>query len=173
MGATAEKLSHLAYQAARVGLRVPDVPLGQLSHGTLDVVHTHALFAGRRAIVIGIPGAFTPICEGEHLPGFIANAAKLKQAGFDMICCIAPNDPWVLSRWAQEVDPGGAIRFLSDGNLAFARALGLNGREDGFFLGERSRRYVMTLDRAVIQKLRVDDDILRLNCTTADAVMLD
>lgn len=161
------------FQPARVGRRVPDVALGELRDGEIATVRTEALFLGVRAVVVGVPGAFTPVCTKHHLPDFIASAPKLRAAGFSLIACIAPNDPWTLARWAQDVDPGGVIRFLSDGNLAFTRALGLSARGDGLFLGERSQRYVMTLNGAVIEKLRVEDDIVNLFCTGADTVMLD
>ncbi len=161
------------FQPARAGRRVPDAPLGELYGDEIATVRTETLFLGVRAVVIGVPGAFTPMCTKQHLPDFIANAPKLRAAGFGLIACIAPNDPWTLARWAQDLDPGGAVRFLSDGNLAFTRALGLSARGDSLFLGERSQRYVMTLNGAVIEKLRVEDNILDLSCTGSDSVMLD
>lgn len=170
---SAEDIAVNRFQAARPGRRVPNIMLGELYGDEIVTVHTEQLFLGVRAVVIGVPGAFTPVCSGQHLPNFIANAPRLKAAGFSLIACVAPNDPWTIDRWARDIDPDRHVRFLSDGNLAFTRALGLSARADSLFLGERSQRYVMTLRNAVIEKLRVEDDIVSLHCTHADAVMLD
>lgn len=161
------------FRPARVGRRVPNVALGELQGDEISTVHTENLFLGLRAVVIGVPGAFTPVCTKHHLPSFIESAPKLKASGFGLIACIAPNDPFTVAHWARELDPEGRVRLLSDGNLSFTRALGLSARADSLFLGERSQRYVMTLNGAVIEKLRIETDILNLFCTTADSVMLD
>ena len=85
---------------------------------------------------------------------------------------MTPNDPWVIERWAREVDPGGKIRFLSDGNMELTRKLGLSVRADSYHLGERSARYTMILRDAVIEKLAVENAIDEFACTAVDAVLL-
>src|SRR5262245_13856743 len=114
--------------------------LAEMRGGEILPVSPRALFMGRRAVVIGVPGAFTPLCTLRHVPDFIRSAGALKQSGVDALYCIAPNDPFTVSAWAREVDPGGVVRFLSDGNLEFTRQLGVNIFYRDMFLGERSRR---------------------------------
>jgi peroxiredoxin len=155
----------------RSGLRAPPVTLARLERG--EIVHHPAerLFQGRRAIVIGVPGAFTPVCTHEHIPAFVASAPRLRAAGFDLIACICPNDPWTTAAWANALDPDGKIMFLSDGNLDWARALKVSFFDKENFLGERSRRYRMTLRHAVIEKLVVEDSPLALTCTGVEDVL--
>ncbi|MBA4014111.1 MAG: peroxiredoxin [Phenylobacterium sp.] len=154
------------------GVRIPPASLAELQSGELTVLSTERLFEGRRAIVMGMPGAFSPTCAQKHLPDFIANAERLRSAGFQLLACVTPNDPWVMDRWAQELDPGRKIRFLSDGNLELTRKLGLSVRADGYHLGERSARYTMILKNAVIEKLAVENTIEEFACTAVDAVLL-
>ena len=111
--------------AVRVGQRLPPVVLGELVNGEVRRVPLETLLAGRRAVIFGIPGAFTPICSERHAPGFIAKAPALRKSGIDQIICIGPNDPWTMAAWAESIDPTGQVRFMSDGNLEFARQSGL------------------------------------------------
>lgn len=157
---------------ARPGQRIPDSALAELRDGDLVTTRSETLFAGRNAVVLGVPGAFTPVCSQRHLPDFIQNAGRLKASGFDSLFCIAPNDPWVLDRWARDIDPGRKVRFLSDGNLDFTRRLGLLARHDDLHLGERSRRYTMIVRNAVIEKLAVETSILDYACSRSEAVVL-
>ena len=154
------------------GVRVPPASLAELQNGELTVLSTERLFAGKRAILMGMPGAFSPTCAQKHLPDFISNAERLQAAGFQLLACVTPNDPWVMDRWAQDLDPGRKIRFLSDGNLELTRKLGLSVRADSFHLGERSARYTMILKDAVIAKLAVENTIEEFACTAVDAVLL-
>lgn len=99
--------------------------------------------AGKRAVIVGIPGAFTPVCTCEHVPDLLRNAPRLREGGIEAIVCVAPNDPWAVDAWAGSVDPDGELEFLSDGNLSLARALGVNVVDSENMLGETSGRYMM------------------------------
>lgn len=154
------------------GRRIPPASLAELQNGELVALSTERLFEGRRAIVMGMPGAFSPTCAQKHLPDFIGNAERLRSAGFQLLACITPNDPWVMDRWARELDPARKIRFLSDGNLELTRKLGLSVWADSYHLGERSARYTMILKDAVVEKLAVENTIEEFACTAVDAVLL-
>ncbi|PZO51179.1 MAG: hypothetical protein DCF16_11565 [Alphaproteobacteria bacterium] len=131
----------------RVGQRIPPAYLSRLdSDGVVQPIHSELLFSGGRLIVVGAPGAFTPVCAREHLPSFLANAPALRAAG-------------------------RALEFVSDGNLDFARACGLAALENDLFLGERSRRYVLELENAVVQRMRVEQDLLSVTCTRAQDIL--
>ncbi len=130
------------------------------------------LLAGRRAVVFGIPGAFTPICSQRHAPDFIAKAPALRKSGIDLVICIGANDPWTMQAWSDSIDPTGQVRFLSDGNLEFARASGLIERHTDYFLGDRLKRFVMLTQDAVVEHLGVENTILSLSCSRVDDVFM-
>ncbi|MGE3302807.1 MAG: redoxin family protein [Hyphomonadaceae bacterium] len=171
--ADAESLLQHDFQTARVGRRLPPATLAEWVGDGPAAVRAERLFAGRRAVVVGVPGAFTPVCTGRHVPAFVASAAKLRASGFSLLACIAPNDPWTLRRWAEEVDPAGELRFLSDGNLHFTRALGLCMQDEAHFLGERSKRYSMIVEDAVIRRISVEESIFDVGCSAAEQLLLD
>ena len=156
----------------RKGRRVPPATLAELIGGSVRPVGTEPLLAGKRSLLIGVPGAFTPICHQVHLPEFVARADQFKSAGFQQLLVIAASDPFVLAAWSPTIDPEGKLRFLSDGNLELARKLGLTSQESAFFLGERSRRYTMVVQDAVVERLSVETSALDVTCTRADVVEL-
>jgi peroxiredoxin len=140
------------------------VPLARLENGTLQTMPADRLLAYGRAVIMGIPGAFTPVCTQRHIPEFAQSAEKLTAAGYSHLICIAPNDPFVLDAWARQVDPTSRIDFYSDGNLELTRALGLLEQVSHLYLGWRSSRYLMVTSDGVIQRLRVEKDVLDYNC---------
>lgn len=156
-----------------VGTRIPQVRLGELVEGQLRSLRTDDLFGRGVCVVVGMPGAFTPICTEKHLPSLLRNADRMRQAGFGEIACIVTSDPFALEAWAREVDPQRKVRFLSDGNRTFTRALGLVTHEPRHFLGECSKRYLMTLRDGTIESLRVEDTIMDLTCSDPDELVLE
>lgn len=152
------------------GARLPDVDLAYLVGGELRTTRPDNVFAGVRAILIGLPGAFTPVCHGKHLPDFVAAWPKLMASGFDLVAWISPNDPWTQEVWASTIDPENRLRRFSDGNLAFARAAGLTCRADDLFMGERCERYSMVLKNAVVERLSVEPHYATFSCTHAAAI---
>jgi 2-Cys peroxiredoxin 5 len=150
---------------------LPLVRFGELIDGVLTHVDVDELFLGRRALLIGMPGAFTPICNDTHLPLLVAKADQLKNSGFDMIACITSNDPWILHAWAAQQDPRHKLRFLSDGNLEFARQTGLVCFEPDYYLGERVQRFAMEIRDSVIERLHVESTVLAVTCSGADALL--
>ena len=108
--------------------------------------------AGKAIAVFAVPGAFTPTCSAQHLPGFLEKAAEFKAAGVDEIWCLAVNDAFVMGAWGREQNTAGKIRMLADGDAAFAQATGLTLDLNGKGLGLRSNRYSMLVkDGKVVQ----------------------
>ena len=108
--------------------------------------------AGKTIAVFAVPGAFTPTCSAQHLPGFLERPAELKAAGVDEIWCLADNDAFVMGAWGREQNTAGKIRMLADGDAAFAQATGLTLDLNGKGLGLRSNRYSMLVkDGKVVQ----------------------
>jgi len=159
------------HESIILGARVPNVKLGYLVQGEVTAISTDELFAGGKTVVLGIPGAFTPVCTRQHVPDFVANADEIIASGYGQVLCIAPNDPFVLDAWRSQVDPQSKIRFLSDGNLDFASALGLSETQDDLFLGKRSKRYMLIISDRTIQRVRVETSILTYACTRASDVL--
>lgn len=152
----------------RVGERLPPVQLAKAKGAELELVDLEKLVSGKRVIVVGLPGAFTPVCTGQHLPSLVAMSDQILRSGFDEIICVANNSPWVMQIWAEKMDPEGRITFLSDGNLELARAAGLTTRAPEYYLGECSARYSIILQNAVIEKLAVEDNVEQFACTRPD-----
>lgn len=121
--------------------------------------------------MIGVPGAFTPICTREHLPPFIEKADALKRSGFTNILCIVTSDAFAADVWQQQIDPQRTLRMISDGNLDFTRATGLMSIERDLFLGERSCRYAMIVENAIVTKLSVEKSVLSASCSSADVML--
>jgi peroxiredoxin len=153
----------------RVGERLPAVQLARAKGPDLEIVDLERRLTGKRVIIVGLPGAFTPVCTGQHLPALIGMSDQLTRSGIDEIICVANNSPWVMQIWAEKMDPEGRVTFLSDGNLELARAAGLVTRAPDFFLGECSARYTMILQHAVIEKIAVEEQIEQFACTRPDA----
>ena len=112
--------------------------------------------AGKRIAVFGLPGAFTPTCSAEHVPGFVKLADELKAAGVDEIWCISVNDAFVMGAWGREQQCGGKVRMMADGNGDFARATGLTLDLTARGLGQRSQRYSMLVQDGVVKQLNVE-----------------
>ena len=143
--------------AIQPGERLPDVEFFVTTPDGLDTLSSEAVFKGRRVVLVGVPGAFTPTCDRNHLPGFVAEADAVLASGIDAIAVTAVNDAFVLRAWAASADPEGRITFLGDGNGAFARAIGLtlDGSARGF--GIRSKRYAMVVADGVVESIAVED----------------
>ena len=131
---------------------------------------TDDLFKGRRVVLIGVPGAFTPACHRNHLPGYVANRDAILARGIDAIAVTSVNDVFVLNAWQQQSGAEG-IEFLADGNAEFAKATGLEMDGTGFGLGIRSQRYAMLVDDGVVRVLNVEDTPSKAEISGAEALL--
>ncbi|XP_072954860.1 peroxiredoxin-2C-like [Typha angustifolia] len=127
-----------------VGDSIPDGKLAWFDENDqLQEVSIHALAAGKKAILFGVPGAFTPTCSMQHVPSFIENAEELKSKGVDEILLISVNDPFVMKAWAKTYPDNKHVKFLADGSGTYTHALGLELDLSGNGLGTRSRRFAL------------------------------
>lgn len=143
--------------AIQVGDRLPQATFRVMTAEGPAAKTTDDVFKGRKIVLFAVPGAFTPTCHKNHLPGFLTNAEAIKAKGVDAIVCTAINDVFVLDAWSKATGAAGQIDFLSDGNGDFAKALGLTFDGSGFGLGTRSQRYSMLVDNGIVEKLNVED----------------
>jgi peroxiredoxin len=110
---------------------------------------------GKKIVVFGLPGAYTPTCSAKHLPGYVQNLAALKGKGVDEVWCVAVNDGFVMAAWGREHGAIGKVRMLGDGSAELARKLGLDIEIPG--MGVRSRRYSLLVDDLVVQRVNVEE----------------
>ena len=112
--------------------------------------------AGKTIAVFAVPGAFTPTCSANHVPGFVEQAEAFKAAGVDEIWCLSVNDAFVMGAWARDQKTDGKVRMLADGDAAFAKATGLTLDLNGKGLGLRSNRYSMLVKDGKVVTLNVE-----------------
>jgi glutaredoxin/glutathione-dependent peroxiredoxin len=142
--------------AIKIGDTIPKATFTVMTPGGPQPRTTDQIFNGKRVVLFGVPGAFTPVCGGQHLPGFLKDFEKFKAHGIDAIAVTGVNDVFVMDAWAISTGADGKILFLADGNGDFARALGLSADLSALALGVRSQRYSMIVDNGVVQKLNVE-----------------
>jgi peroxiredoxin len=153
-----------------VGDRLPDVTFTVMTEAGPAPKTTDEVFSGKKIVLFAVPGAFTPTCHGNHLPGFVENVAGFKAKGIDEVVCTAVNDIFVLAAWAKA---SGAedITFLSDGSGNFAKALGLEFDGTARNLGVRSQRYAMLVQDGIVQRLNVEDAPGKAEISSAKALL--
>ena len=112
--------------------------------------------AGKTIAIFGLPGAFTPTCSAQHVPGYVAKADALKAAGVDEIWCVSVNDAFVMGAWGRDQKTAGKVRMMADGSADFAKATGLTLDLTARGLGLRSQRYSMLVVDGVVKTLNVE-----------------
>ena len=123
----------------------------------MEEVSTTEFFGNRKVVLFSVPGAFTPTCSVQHLPGFVQNADAIKAKGVDEIVCIAVNDAFVMDAWGKSQNTGNSVTLLADGNGEFTQALGLGLDGTGFGLGQRSQRFAMVVENGSVAHLAVEE----------------
>ena len=115
------------------------------------------IFKGKKVVLFAVPGAFTPTCHQNHLPGFLEHGDAIRAKGVDAIAVTAVNDVFVMDQWKKASNAGGKIEFLADGNGDFAKALDLTLDASAGGLGTRSKRYCMLVDDGVVKQLNIEE----------------
>lgn len=139
------------------GDRLPRSTFYVLGDNGIEPLASADIFAGRTIVFVGVPGAFTPTCHRNHLPGIVEQRDAILEKGVDEVVVMAVNDAFVLSEWAKATGGAGRIRFLSDGNGEFVRAAGLDNDSTARGMGVRSRRFAMIVEDGVVRWIAVDD----------------
>ncbi|GES44466.1 peroxiredoxin [Rhizobium dioscoreae] len=120
-------------------------------------ISTEQLFAGKRVVLFAVPGAFTPTCSLNHLPGFLENRDAILAKDVDDIAVVSINDWHVMGAWAQSSGGLGKIHFLADWDGSFTKALGLDVDLSAGGLGIRSKRYSMLVENGVVKTLNIEE----------------
>jgi peroxiredoxin len=132
---------------------------------------TDDIFKGKKVVLFAVPGAFTPTCHRNHLPGFLNNADAIKAKGVDTIAVTGVNDVFVMDAWKKATGSEGKIEFLADGSADFAKAIGLQLDATAGGLGIRSKRYSMLVQDGVVKSLAVEEAPGKAELSGADALM--
>ncbi|MFQ5784055.1 MAG: peroxiredoxin [Alphaproteobacteria bacterium] len=141
----------------RVGDRAPSATFHHMTDDGPAAISSDELFRGKRVAVFGLPGAFTPTCSAQHLPGFVAAADRLREKGVDTIACVSVNDAFVMGAWGRDQNVGDKVMMLADGSANFTRAAGLDLDLTARGFGLRSQRYSMLVEDGVVKALHVED----------------
>jgi peroxiredoxin len=140
-----------------IGERLPEVTFKVMGADGPQERSTVDLFKNKRVVLFAVPGAFTPTCHRNHLPGYLEKADEFIKKGVDKIYVTGVNDVFVMDAWSKASNAGGKITFLADGSAHFAKAIGLTLDASAHGLGLRSQRYSMVVDDGVVEKLFVED----------------
>nr|AEY77129.1 peroxiredoxin [Tamarix hispida] len=150
------------------------IPEGTLSYfdenDQLQQVSVHSLAAGKKVIIFGVPGAFTPTCSLKHVPGYVEKAEELKSKGVAEVICISVNDPFVMKAWAKTFPENKHVKFLADGSATYTHALGLELNLSDKGLGVRSRRFAILVEDLKVKAANIESRG-EFTCSNADDVL--
>ena len=143
----------------KIGEKLPSAEFFVLDDNkAVKKISSKTLFENQKAILIGVPGAFTNVCSAKHLPGYVNMYEEYKKKGIDKIICISVNDPFVMNAWGKENNVGEKVLMMGDPFLNFTKAIGADVDKSGRGLGVRSNRYTMLIDNLKVVKLREEKD---------------
>jgi glutaredoxin/glutathione-dependent peroxiredoxin len=154
----------------KVGDHVPSSTFTVMGDGGPKPITSDELFNGKKVVLFAVPGAFTPTCHKNHLPGFVKNLSAIKGKGIDTIAVTGVNDVFVMDAWKKAAG-GDGIEFLADGSGNWAKALGLTADLTERGLGVRSQRYAMVVDNGVVKTLNVEDTPGKAEVSGADNLL--
>jgi len=154
-----------------VGDRVPAATFRTMTPDGPAPKTSDDIFKGKKVVLFAVPGAFTPTCHKNHMPGFVKNADAIKAKGIDTIAVTAVNDVFVMDAWKKASGAEGKIEFLADGSADFAKAIGLSLDATARGLGIRSQRYCMVVDDGVVKSISVEDAPGKAEASGADNLL--
>jgi peroxiredoxin len=140
-----------------VGDKLPEATFKTRTEDGVKDTTTAEVFAGKKVVLFGVPGAFTPTCSNNHLPGYLENHDAILAKGVDSIAVVSVNDIHVMTAWARFTGGEGKLLFLADGNGDFAKAAGVDMDMSMGGLGLRSKRFSMIVEDGVVTTLNIED----------------
>ncbi len=164
--------------AIQVGDRLPEGTLNESTEfdpatgcpAKPQTLNVGDLVKGKKIVIFAVPGAFTPTCSAQHLPGYVASFDKLKAKGVDEIWCLAVNDAFVMAAWGREQKANGKVRMLADGGAEYIRKLGLEQDLTAKGLGVRSQRFAAVVEDGVVTQLAVEAPS-KFEVSSAEAIL--
>ena len=154
-----------------IGDNVPDMPVMITTADGPGPVSSAELLGTGTVVLIGVPGAFTPVCSDFHLPGFVLAADELKEKGVDKVAVVSVNDAFVMGAWGRSERAGEEFIMIADPDAAFTTAMGMDTDASSFGLGSRSERYAAIIKDGVITSLDVERQFVDLEVSSAESVL--
>ena len=151
--------------------QIPDTEIFHLIDGEPKQNKLSEILGNGKIILFGLPGAFTSTCSKLHLPGFVANADKIKEKGIEDIFCISVNDPYVMNAWGDANNTEDKIKMLSDPYLLFTKAIGAEVDRNSKGMGIRSNRYAMVIENLEVLKIQVEKETKQCGLTSAESIL--
>ncbi|MDZ7651302.1 MAG: peroxiredoxin [Burkholderiaceae bacterium] len=114
------------------------------------------LVKGKKIVVFGLPGAYTPTCSAKHVPSYLQHYDALKARGVDEIWCVSVNDAFVMGAWGRDQHATGKVRMMADGSADYTKQLGLELDLTARGMGVRCQRFSMFVDNGVVKSLNIE-----------------
>ena len=141
----------------KIGDKLPDATFKTMTADGSKVLPTGDIFSGKTVVLFGVPGAFTPTCSNNHLPGYLENHDAILSRGVATIAVLSVNDQFVMQAWARFTGGEGKILFLADGSADFVKAAGLDMDMSAGGMGVRSKRFSMIVEDGTVTALNIED----------------
>ena len=151
--------------------QIPDIEIFHLLDGEPQTSKIKDILGNGKVILFGLPGAFTSTCSKLHLPGYVANADKIKAKGIENIFCLSVNDPFVMNAWGEANNAAGKITMLSDPYLLFTKAIGAEVDRNSKGMGIRSNRYAMVIENFEVINVEVEKETKQCGLSSAEGVL--
>ena len=151
--------------------KIPDTEIFHLVDGEPQKSKLSEIIGNGKVVLFGLPGAFTSTCSKLHLPGFVANADKIKAKGIENIFCLSVNDPYVMNGWGEINNTGDKIKMLSDPYLLFTKAIGAEVDRNAKGMGIRSNRYAMVIENLKILNVQVEKETKLCGLSSAETIL--
>ena len=151
--------------------QIPDIEIFHLIDGEPQTSKIRDILGNGKIILFGLPGAFTSTCSKLHLPGYIANADKIKAKGIENIFCLSVNDPFVMNAWGEANNVKNKIKMLSDPYLLFTKAIGAEVDRNSKGMGIRSNRYAMVIKNLEVINIQVEKETKQCGLSSAEGVL--
>ena len=152
----------------KVGDKIPSATFRTVTADGVKPLTSDEIFKGKRVVLVGVPGAFTPTCHKNHVPGFLKQADQIRAKNVDTIAVTAVNDHWVMHNWSEATGGAGKMQFLADNNAEFAKGIGLDFDATGGLGGTRSKRYAMLVEDGIVKILNVETETGKAEVSGAD-----
>ena len=154
-----------------VGEKMPSGTLMTLGEGAPEPVATDEFFSGRKVVLFGLPGAFTPTCSAQHVPSYVENHTTLAAKGVDAVGCMSVNDLFVMGAWGKDQQVGNKVTMLADGSAMYTKALGLELDLTERGMGVRCTRFAIVVDDGTVSAVHVEDNPGGIEKTGALAIL--
>ena len=151
--------------------QIPDIDIFHLVDAEPKQSKLREILGNGKIILFGLPGAFTSTCSKLHLPGFVANADKIKKKGIENIFCISVNDPYVMNAWGDANNTRDKVKMLSDPYLFFTKSIGAEVDRNSKGMGIRSNRYVMVIENLEVLNIQFEKETKQCGLTSAESIL--